>query len=248
VSRILAADEARVCEAVVEALPSRPSSPWLEEWLEAEARVRSALDAALDDDDEPNEPRVARDLAALPPDGTALVVASSMPIRDLNSFMAPRRGLRVVANRGVSGIDGFTSTALGVAAAHPGPVVALAGDLSLLHDQNGLLAPRPAVDLTLVVLNNDGGGIFSFLPQASLSHGFERLFGTPHGVDLAALARLHSCSHVLLERASDLNHALEGPGGIRIVEVRTDRAENVALHRHLRDRAAAALGPRDAGD
>jgi 2-succinyl-5-enolpyruvyl-6-hydroxy-3-cyclohexene-1-carboxylate synthase len=242
VSRIIGADEARLCGAVAEALPSRPPSAWWEEWLEAEARARKALDAALDDDEEPSEPRVARDLAALAPDGSILVGASSMPVRDLNSFMAPRRRLRVLANRGVSGIDGFNSTALGVAAAHSGPVLALAGDLSLLHDQNGLLAPRPEVDLSLVVLNNDGGGIFSFLPQASLPHGFERLFGTPHGLDLAALARLHACSHVLLERASDLAEALRDPRGIRIVEVRTDRAQNAALHQRLWDVVAAALG------
>lgn len=243
VARIITADPARLCGAVAEILPRRTRSAWLAEWMGAEARARGALDAALDADDSPSEPRVARDLAALAADGAALVVASSMPVRDLNSFMAPRSGLRVIANRGVSGIDGFTSTALGVATAHPGPVVALSGDLSLLHDQNGLLAPRPEVDLTLVVLNNDGGGIFSFLPQASLPHGFERLFGTPHGLDLEALAGLHSCSHVLLERASDLDGALRGAEGIRVVEVRTHRAENAALHRKVWNEVVTALGP-----
>jgi 2-succinyl-5-enolpyruvyl-6-hydroxy-3-cyclohexene-1-carboxylate synthase len=241
VARIVTADCARLCRAVAEVLPPRPRSEWLEEWMGAEARARGALDAALDDDEGPSEPRIARDLAALAPDGAALVAASSMPVRDLNSFMAPRAGLRVIANRGVSGIDGFTSTALGVATAHPGPVVALAGDLSLLHDQNGLLAPRPEVDLTVVIVNNDGGGIFSFLPQASLPSGFERLFGTPHGLDLELLAKLHSCSYTRLDRASELGDALRGPGGVHLVEVRTERRANVELHRHLWAEVGKAL-------
>ena len=241
VARIIAADEAQLCGAVAATLPPRPPSGWLTSWLDAEARARAALDRVLDEHEEPSEPRTARDLAALAPDGAVLVVASSMPVRDLNSFMAPRTSLRVLANRGVSGIDGFVSTSMGVAAVHTGPVLALAGDLSLLHDQNGLLAPRPEAELTFVVLNNDGGGIFSFLPQASLPHGFERLFGTPHGLDLALLARLHSCSYVLVERAAELGAALHSSGGVHIVEIRTERAANVSFHQRLWDEVKLAL-------
>jgi 2-succinyl-5-enolpyruvyl-6-hydroxy-3-cyclohexene-1-carboxylate synthase len=173
------------------------------------------------------------------PDGTALVVASSMPVRDLDRFLAPRDGLRVVANRGASGIDGTVSTVLGVALGHEGgPTVALIGDLALLHDSNGfLLAPdAPTVDATFVVVDNDGGGIFSFLPQAGFPGSFERVFGTPHGRDLAELARFHRLGYTRVEAAADLPGAVADAvvaGGVRLVHVRTDRAENAALHRRL---------------
>jgi 2-succinyl-5-enolpyruvyl-6-hydroxy-3-cyclohexene-1-carboxylate synthase len=205
--------------------------------------VTSAIDGVLDETDTLTEPRVARDVAALLPSGATLVVASSMPIRDLDLTMAPREGLRVIANRGVSGIDGFVSTATGVALAHDGPTYALTGDLSLLHDVNGLLGPAHA-DITFVVVNNDGGGIFSLLPQSGSDDDttFERLFGTPHGVDLARLAAAYDVGHCHVRTASELATALAAPPrGVRLVEVRTDRRENAALHDRLRAAGAAAL-------
>lgn len=259
-SRIVAADPGMLAAAVTGALTPRPASAWLASWQAADRAAREAVDAALDAEPVPSEPRVARDLTALAPDGAVLTVASSMPARDVNTFMAPRDGLRMLANRGASGIDGFCSTALGVAAAHDGPAFALAGDLSLLHDQNGLLpvpavapardggsaaAPSdPAPDLVLVVLNNDGGGIFSFLPQAQLPGAFEPLFGTPHGVDLRRLAAGLGVGHTLLERADDLSQVLAAAragGGVQLVEVRTERAANRVLHERLAAVAAAAL-------
>jgi 2-succinyl-5-enolpyruvyl-6-hydroxy-3-cyclohexene-1-carboxylate synthase len=225
------------------ALTSERDDSWLAGWTVAAQRVGAAVDAVLDETDRLTEPRVARDLAAGLPDAAALVVASSMPIRDLDLTMRPRSGLRIVANRGVSGIDGFVSTAQGVALAHPGPTWALAGDLSLVHDANGL-AVQEQPDLTVVVLNNDGGGIISLLSQATDTDPatFERLFGTPHGVDLAALCAAYGVTHQRLETADDLRAALAAsPTGIRVAEVRTDRADNAALHGRLRDAAADAL-------
>jgi 2-succinyl-5-enolpyruvyl-6-hydroxy-3-cyclohexene-1-carboxylate synthase len=211
---------------------------WTAGWRAADALARSAIDDLLDGWDDPFEGRIARDVAAAVPSGGTLVVASSMPVRDLESFAAPRDGLRVVANRGVNGIDGFVSTVLGVAAADgPGATVALLGDLCFLHDANGLLgACERGIDATFVVVDNNGGGIFSFLPQADLPENFERLFGTPHDVDLAALASVHGVAVEEVGKAGDVApavaRAIDG-GGIRVVLVRTDRAGNVARHREV---------------
>jgi 2-succinyl-5-enolpyruvyl-6-hydroxy-3-cyclohexene-1-carboxylate synthase len=131
-----------------------------------------------------------------------------------------------------------------VALAHPGPTWALAGDLSLLHDVNGLATGDPRPDLTIVVVDNDGGGIFSLLPQATDTDPatFERLFGTPHGVDLARLVSAYGVAHQRIATASDLAAAVtEPPAGLRVLEVRTDRSANAALHDRLRAEAAAAL-------
>jgi 2-succinyl-5-enolpyruvyl-6-hydroxy-3-cyclohexene-1-carboxylate synthase len=215
----------------------RSAAGWLDGWRSASARAGVAVDRLLDAEGR-SEPRIARDVAKLIPPGGALVVASSMPIRDLDLVMEPRDDLTVYANRGVSGIDGFVSTAMGVARARPdSPVVALCGDLSLLHDVNGLaVGSEQPPDVTFVVINNDGGGIFSLLPQATSVEpaAFERLFGTPHGVSFDRLAAAYGVGHRLITTADELPDALANRGGIRIVEIRTDRAANAALHARMR--------------
>ena len=224
-----------------------PPGPWLREWLEAERAAREAIDGLLDEWAEPFEGRVARDLVGWMPAGGTLVVGSSMPVRDVDAFARPREGLRFVANRGLSGIDGFVATALGVAAATDEPVAALCGDLALLHDASSLLGaagrPRGAV---LVVCDNDGGGIFSFLPQAELPGDlFEPLFGTPHGLDLMALAAAARVPARVVEKAADLVPALDAAlagGGSELVLVRSDRAANLARHRALAEAVAVAVG------
>jgi len=220
---------------------------WFDAWLRAEKVARDALDGFLDGDDRPFEGRVARDVAAVcaaSPAAPALVVASSMPVRDLEAF-AGRVPARVHANRGVNGIDGLVSTVLGVAAGSRGgsrepagrPVVGLLGDLAFLHDAGGLLgAPRRGLDAVFVVVDNGGGGIFSFLPQASLPPDrFEALFGTPPGADPAAVAGAYGVPAERVERASALAPALEralAAGGVRVLVVPTgDRTANVDRHR-----------------
>ncbi len=236
-------DPTLLCADVAKALPARRAA-WLEDWREAERGARRALDEALDATDEPFEARAARDVAATLPDGSALFVASSMPVRDLDWFMQPRRGLRVFANRGANGIDGTVSSAIGIARAAPGPAAALVGDLALLHDQNGLLSSRAEpVNLAIVVLNNDGGGIFSFLPQAEHDH-FETLFGTPHGIAFDRLAAVYDIGYARAERAGDLPAELQravASGGIHLIEVTTRRTENVLAHRRVWDAVAAAI-------
>ena len=216
-------------------------SAWLAAWREADDAVQAVLDdelsGALDD------PTVARTVLGALPDGSDLVVASSMPVRDVEWFGGTTGG-RVLANRGANGIDGVVSTAVGVALAGR-PTVALVGDLAFLHDTNALLgAAVRDLSLTVVVVDNDGGAIFSFLPQASAMEPgeFERLFGTPHGLDLVAVAAAHGVDAAPVESVADLAAVVASPErGIRVRVVRTDRQANVAVHQRLYDRVAEAL-------
>ncbi len=212
---------------------------WAASWSTADALARAAIDDAIAGfGDELFEGRVACDVAQAVPDGATLVVASSMPVRDLEAFMRPREPLRVMANRGLNGIDGFVSTVIGVALGSPrSSTVGLCGDLAFLHDANGLIGARQrGVDAVLVVVDNDGGGIFSFLPQADLADQamFETLWGTPHGVDLAALAAAHGVPTAIVRSAADVGPSVAAAvaaGGVRVVLVRTDRRRNVDQHR-----------------
>ena len=218
---------------------------WLTSWLRADAAARGAADEILDTEDGLTEPRLARDIVAALPDGALLWTASSLPIRDLDHHMTPRDGVRVLASRGASGIDGTTSAAIGAALAHQaaggGPAVALLGDLAFLHDAPGLIVGpgEPVPDLCLIVVNNDGGGIFSLLEQAAFAGPFERVFGTPHGADLGQLAAAARLPFTRLERVGDLPAALAG-SGLRVVEARTDREVGAALRGRLQQAASAA--------
>ncbi len=217
---------------------------WREEWRIADHVARRAMDDAMDRWDEPFEPRVARDVAAWAPDGGLLFVGNSTPVRDLDLAMAPRDGLRVLANRGASGIDGLVSTALGVAAADRGPTVALLGDLSFLHDAGAVLWNAPSVfSLTIVVVNNGGGQVFSLLPQRVLPEHRE-LFVTPHAVDLGSLCGAAGAGHERVERSSDLVPALDraaGAGGLNVVEVVVDAELGLRRRSELRDAVETAL-------
>ena len=252
------ADPPRASDLVIEAEPgplldavagrlTPGDTAWLSRWMQVEGTAREAIDGALDAWPVPFEGRVARDLMACLPDGACLAVASSMPVRDLETFAAGRGGVTVMANRGVNGIDGFVSTVLGLAASRTSRVtVALLGDLCLLHDANGLLgAGGRGLDGVLVVLDNNGGGIFSFLPQATLPAHFEELFGTPQEVDLAALGALHGVPVTEVDRADALGPAVTdaiAAGGLRMVRVQTRRDENVERHHLALQAVADALG------
>lgn len=231
------ADPEAVARALLEAVPTRPLDEWAKWWQEADNAVQSVLAPELEG--EVTEPAMAA--AAGNAGADLLAVASSMPIRDVESyaFTTPR----LVANRGASGIDGFVSTALG-AARTVGRPLALTGDLSLLHDANGfLMQPRP--DCVFVVVDNAGGGIFSFLPQAEhVGEEFVRLFATPSGVDLGRLADLHGMEVEWVEDIAALRTGIEAgweAGGCRLVIGRTDRDDNVAEHARLNRLAAEAV-------
>ena len=245
VETLLHADPAPLCSLVSAQTAPRVESDWLRSWRDSDGIARRAIDEVLDSTDAPNEPRAARDLAAALQDGTNLFAAASMPIRDLDSFMVPRTGLSVHANRGANGIDGNISTVLGIAAATGSPTAALIGDLALLHDSNGMLYEgKNDLDVSFVVINNEGGGIFSFLERAGLPH-FERLFGTPQGVDLQRWAELYGIKYSNIERSADLTEAMRSQEGVRLIEVRTDREDNVKIHRAIWQAVENALASAD---
>jgi 2-succinyl-5-enolpyruvyl-6-hydroxy-3-cyclohexene-1-carboxylate synthase len=235
-------DPALLFDSVASELGAHGDRSWLDDWSAADRAASDAINTFLDDlGDEPFEPRVHRALARLLPPMSTVFVASSMPVRDLETFFpAVEQPLRFLANRGANGIDGLVSSALGAAARAPARAFALLGDLALYHDMNGLLAvSRLGVEATFVVLNNGGGGIFDFLPIARHRDGYEELFGTPTGLDLEKVAALYGLPFTRVAAHSDLEAALEGPG---LVEVVLDRPRNVELHRQVFDSVAAAIG------
>jgi 2-succinyl-5-enolpyruvyl-6-hydroxy-3-cyclohexene-1-carboxylate synthase len=215
--------------------------------------VRAAVDRLLDGWDEPFEGRVARDVTAFLPHRANLVIGNSMPVRDIDTFMAPRRPpriwtapdlLRVVANRGASGIDGMISTTLGVAAAGDRPTVALLGDLSFLYDASALLwSSRLGVDAVFVVPANGGGQIFASLDQAALPE-LQELFVTAHPAKIADVCLAAGVQHTLVDRPRELAQALERSiraGGVHVLEVPIDAARDRARREELRNAAAYVL-------
>ena len=234
---------------------------WIDAWATADRaadRAQRGWLAGITDAGEPFEGAPFAHLADLLPDDGILWAGSSMPVRDMDAWLpAGPRAIRPMANRGANGIDGVVSSALGAAAT--GATVALViGDVALLHDLSGLVAARlHGLSATIVVVNNDGGGIFSFLPQATaarpdagLPTHFEELFGTPHGIDLGPLVTALGAEHRAVA-AGELRTVLEaslGASGLRVLELRTDRTRNVALHREAAAAAAAALAELLAAD
>lgn len=219
---------------------SREPPGWLERWMAAEASAQAAIARVTGGG--LSEPAVARVLTEALPAEAILLVASSMPIRDTEWFGHPDQRVRVVSNRGANGIDGTVSTAVGLALSGK-RVFAHLGDLAFLHDSNGLLGLRErGVSCTFVVVDNGGGGIFSFLPQAATLQGdrFERFFATPQPVDICALAGAHGIRAEEVTTVGDLRAALDGDG-VSVVVVRSERRANVDVHDALNRAVASAL-------
>ena len=247
----VAQDPLDVLARLTEAPHPQPDPAWLAAWRDADSLAAAAIMRELDDEIELSEPRVALELAAALPSDATLVVASSMPVRDVEGFWPVLDSPpRVLSNRGANGIDGTVSTAFGVAAAARaaggGRVVALIGDVALLHDIGGLLAARRlGLELTLVALNNDGGGIFDFLPVSVLRDVYEEHVATPHGLHFEHAAKLYGLGYVQPANPAELRAALEGAigrGASTLIEVRTSRAANTELHQRVSDAVAAAAG------
>ncbi|MGY5886533.1 2-succinyl-5-enolpyruvyl-6-hydroxy-3-cyclohexene-1-carboxylic-acid synthase [Geodermatophilus arenarius] len=240
-------DAGRSAALVTRAAPPAgpPCDPgWSAAWRAAADRVGAAVDAALDAAPGLTAARLARDVVAALPPGALLVLGSSTPVRDVDRLAVPRGDVAVLANRGVAGIDGTVSTAVGAALVHGGPAVALMGDLTFLHDLQGLLTgegePRP--DLTVVVPDNDGGGIFAQLEpgRPAYAHDYRRVFGTPHGRDLVAVAASLGWEAVAVTTPEELAAAL-ARGGPRVVVARTDQRAEADLAVALREAAGRAL-------
>jgi 2-succinyl-5-enolpyruvyl-6-hydroxy-3-cyclohexene-1-carboxylate synthase len=257
---VVVASPDALCRAVAKAVATVPERSWSGQWSVAESAAQGAIDAALGRGAGLTEPGVARALLRAAPQGSTVFVSSSMPIRDMEWWSRPRRGVRVLANRGANGIDGVLSTALGVTAAGvSNGVIALIGDLAFLYDAGALLgAAGRGVDLDVVVMDNNGGGIFSFLPQASAlpSERFERLWVTPHGTDLVGLACAYGVEAREIPDLGSLARTLSGRDhvrGLRVFVVKSSREANLAAHERLGSAVEAAVtasltsGPDESG-
>jgi 2-succinyl-5-enolpyruvyl-6-hydroxy-3-cyclohexene-1-carboxylate synthase len=253
------ADPAATAEVLAARLAGLPAgraadAAWAAGWLAAERTATETMDAWLSGLDEPFEGAPWPLLAGVLPDGAVLWASSSMPVRDMDAWLpSTDRAITVRSNRGANGIDGVVSTALGSAAVADGPVALVVGDIAFLHDLNALVGARlHGLSATILLMNNDGGGIFSFLAQAQpgaavpgsgLPEHYEELFGTPHGIDVGPIVTALGGEHRLVE-AADMRAAVAdsiGRPGVRVLELRTERARNVELHRDVADVVARAL-------
>ena len=217
---------------------------WIDSWLDADRTARSTINDALVAETTLTEPGAARAITAAVPAGGHLVVASSMPVRDVEWFGTPRSDVVVHSNRGANGIDGVIATAIGVAIGAAAPTAVLLGDVAFCHDASSLTAlGARGLDLTIVVNDNDGGAIFSFLPQAATlpSDRFEQLFGTPHGTDVVEVARAFGLRAYSADTEEVLAAAFDEPDTC-VVRIASNRRDNVDVHAALNAAVVAALG------
>lgn len=236
-SEMIRGDATLFCNELVEKIAApRQKSEWLTEWQDINARTKSAIAAQLETYNEFFEGRVFSELAELLPNNVTCFLSSSMPVRDADTFFPSNaRNIRFLSNRGANGIDGVVSSALGAGATSEGKLVLAIGDLALYHDLNGLLAAKlHKLNALIVLVNNDGGGIFSFLPQAAYPEHFEKLFGTPHGLDFEHAAKLYGANFVDAKAWDEFRAAVKeslARKGLDIVQVKTNRETNVTMHR-----------------
>ena len=241
-SGMIHADPMALCKDLLAALPTLDlqHETWFSSWQRSDDVTRQALYAAIQDFPQFFEGRAFTELTALLPPGSTLFAGNSMPVRDMDTFFwGNERPIRMLGNRGANGIDGVVSSALGVSAASTQDehTVLVIGDLSFFHDLNGLLAARlHALNITIVLVNNDGGGIFSFLPQSAYPQHFEQLFGTPTGLDFQPVVQMYGGHFQRVRDWSAFRNAIKQSfqmRGLHVVEVTTERQSNVTMHRQL---------------
>ena len=267
-SEMMYADPVRLCTDILDAIREeaaqvagqseayrRIPTQWESTWSETESLTRRVLAESIPTLSDLFEGRVFTELARLLPPESTLFAGNSMPVRDLDTFfVGNRERVHIAGNRGANGIDGVISTALGMSAA--GTIgegsertVLVIGDLSFYHDSNGLLAAKlHRLDITIILINNDGGGIFSFLPQAAFPRQFEELFGTPTGLDFGHTVQMYGGHFQRIGDWHDFELALQESwrhGGLWVIEVPTNRDTNVQMHRQLRNRVRRTLTDSD---
>lgn len=238
----IAGDVKAITSALREFAPyPAEDSTWLDGWLAADQVARDAMRRTAESFTELFEGRVFIELQEALPAGATIFAGSSMPVRDMDSFLfSGEKPQHLESNRGANGIDGVTSTALGVAAARGERVVLVIGDVSFYHDMNGLwAAKRHSLNLTVVLINNEGGGIFNFLPQSQHNAFFEEWFATPPGLDPRLATELYGGRHTLAGDWDSFRTALKQDDGLNVIEIRTDRLSNVAMHHQAWDEVAA---------
>jgi len=181
------------------------------------------------------EASIAHVLDRVLPDQTAVFVANSMAIRDMDDVFTGQTTQNIYANRGANGIDGIVSTALGMSSTSPRRSVLLTGDLTLFHDMNGLMMARQYhLPIDIIVINNNGGAIFSFLPQAMAESYFDMLFGTPLNLNVSKIADVYELSYVKIKTADELEQVMKTPvTGTRLIEFESNRSNNVKAHQQL---------------
>ena len=262
-SELIHANPAALCQSLLTALDqhdkseeieSSVSHEWLITWQEVDKVTRQTIQNVIQDFNELFEGRVFTELGRLLPDGTTLYAGNSMPVRDLDTFFwCSEHRIRIMGNRGASGIDGVVSSALGASAGagQNEPTVLVLGDLSFFHDLNGLLAAHLyQLNLTVVLINNDGGGIFSFLPQGAYPEHFEQLFGTPTGLDFRLAVQMYGGQFQKIDTWEQFRKAVSrglNTGGLHVIEVPTERTSNVNMHRQLWEIIGKTLNKRDIG-
>jgi 2-succinyl-5-enolpyruvyl-6-hydroxy-3-cyclohexene-1-carboxylate synthase len=247
-SVVMRVDPATFASSLASAIPAAADDSYAKSWLAAEEAASRAITDELGDADAVTEPGVHAALGELYADGELVYTASSMPIRDQEAFVRPGpASVRFLCNRGANGIDGLISSGIGAGVATGQPTWVVTGDLGLYHDMNGLAAMRYATaPIRIVVLNNDGGGIFEFLPQAGQveREEFEAILGTPLGIEPERVAALYDLPYIPVRELGDLRDAPKVGRGV--IEIPTNRRGNVEVHRRVASRVAEALGSRQA--
>ncbi|WLR50323.1 2-succinyl-5-enolpyruvyl-6-hydroxy-3-cyclohexene-1-carboxylic-acid synthase [Bacillus tianshenii] len=236
-SHMIYADPVSFCEQIIEVIDERPARfEWLNRWVKANDMAKGVINGFIYEEGF-FEGHVVKYLMNALPQQASVFVGNSMPVRDLDTFLLNHsKDIETFANRGANGIDGVVSSALGVSTVKS-PLVLLIGDLSFYHDLNGLLAAKMyQLNATIIVVNNDGGGIFSFLPQSKQAEHFESLFGTPHGLEFEYAVKMYGGKYTKATAWEHFNEALAESieaSGLHVIEVPTNRVDNEQLHRQL---------------
>jgi len=245
ISRVLHVDPVSFCLNVSDSINNPPGTDnWKNMWLNLSYIARNTVTETLEEFDGMFEGRIFPELSKFLPEESIVFAGNGMPVRDMDTFMpSSKNSTRFLSNRGASGIDGVISSALGVSAVSGKTTFLVIGDISFFHDMNGLLAAKAhSLNCTIIVVNNDGGGIFSFLPQYAYDDIFEPLFGTPHGLTFRAAADLYGLGYFLVNNWQEFGSAVKQSlrtEGTTIVEIPGDRDSNVAMHRIVWERVSS---------